>query len=92
MMADTYDVVYATEKGARYSNHYGGEAADFVVIGLPRVVTLYAPDGEHRVFDLSDAAQTRDLSLTPELIGWVSEHYGFRKLESDYPHWNDRWK
>jgi len=92
VMTDTYDVVYATEKGAKYSNHYGGEAADFVAIGLPRELTLHAPDGEHRVFDLSDPEQTRDLSLTPELIGWVSEHYGFRKLESDYPHWNDRWK
>ncbi len=92
LMNDTYDVVYATEKGARYSNHYGGEAADFVAIGLPRELTLYAPDGEHRVFDLSDPEQTRDLSLTPVLIAWVSEHYGFRKLKSDYPHWNDRWK
>ena len=92
VMADTYDVVYATEKGARYSNHYGGEAADFVAIGLPRHLTLYAPDRAHREFDLSHPDETRDLSLTPALIEWVSEHYGFRKLESDYPHWNDRWK
>ena len=92
VMTDTYDVVYATEKGAQYSNHYGGEAADFVAIGLPRELTLYAPDGKHQVFDLSDPDETRDLSLTPALIAWVSEHYGFRKLESDYPHWNDNWK
>ena len=92
VMADTYDVVYATEKGARYSNHYGGEAADFIAIGLPRELTLYAPDGAHRVFDLSEPDQTRDLSLSPDLIAWISEHYGFRKLESDYPHWNDQWK
>jgi len=88
-MADAYDVVYATEKGARYSNHYDGVAADFVAIGLPRELELHAPDGAHRVFDLSDPQQTRDLSLSPELIDWVEAHFGLSKLHSDYPHWND---
>ncbi len=88
-MADAYDVVYATEKGARHSNHYDGVAADFVAIGLPRELVLYAPDGEMHTFDLSDPEQTRDLSMTPELITWVETHFGFKKLRSDYPHWND---
>jgi len=88
-MADAYDVVYATENGARYSNHYDGVAADFVAIGLPRELTLLAPDGAQRTFDLSAADETRDLSLSPELIAWIEEHFRFRKLNSDYPHWND---
>lgn len=88
-MADAYDVVYATEKGARYSNHYDGVAADFVAIGLPRELELWAPDGAHEVFDLSDPEQTRDLSLSPQIIDWVEAHYGLKKLDSDYPHWDD---
>ena len=88
-MADAFDVVYATERGARRSNHYDGEAADFVAQNLPRSLELWAPDGAHRVFDLSGEAETRDLSLTPELIAWVELHFGFEKLKSDYPHWND---
>lgn len=89
-MADSYDVVYATEKGARYSNHYGGEAADLVAIDLPRSLTLHALDGTIRTFDLSDPNETRDLSLSPQLIAWVERHFQVSKLKSDYPHWNDR--
>lgn len=88
-MADTYDVVYATEGGARSSKHYGGVAADVVMFALPRELTLVAPDHTTGTFDLSGAEHTRDLSLSPELIGWVEEHFGFKKLRSDYPHWDD---
>jgi hypothetical protein len=88
-MADAFDVVYATESGARYSNHYDGTAADFIAMGLPRTLELYAPNGEHQVFDLSGADQTRDLSLTPELIEWIEENFLLHKLESDHPHWDD---
>lgn len=88
-MADSYDVVYATERGARTSNHYGGSGADLVAIALPRSVTLVDRDGRTQTFDLSEAEQTRDLSLTPELIAWVESHLDMRKLRGDYPHWND---
>ena len=88
-MAETYDVVYATEKGARSSNHYGGDAADLIAIALPRRVTLTAPDGACRSFDLAAEEESRDLSLTPRLIDWVEAHWGLRKLRSDYPHWSD---
>jgi hypothetical protein len=90
VMADTYDVVYATERGARYSNHYDGVAADFVAIGLPETLRLIAPDGVVGHFELTDADHTRDLSLSPELIVWVEEHFRFKKLQSDYPHWDDQ--
>ncbi len=88
-MADAYDVVYATPSGARYSHHYDGVAIDFVALGLPRSLTLYAPDGTVGQFDLSDAEHTRDLSLEPELIAWVEEHFQLKKLKRDYPHWDD---
>lgn len=88
-MADAFDVVYATERGARTSKHYDGEAADFVAAGLPRTLELWAPDGAHRVFDLSAAGHPRDLSLSPELIEWVETHFQMTKLRSDYPHWSD---
>ena len=88
-MADAYGVVYATENGARYSNHYGGEAVDFVALGLPRSLRLVAPDGAIGTFDLSDAKESRDLSLSPTLIRWVEEHFGMKKLKTDYPHWTD---
>ncbi|MEQ1503248.1 MAG: hypothetical protein ABMB14_13510, partial [Myxococcota bacterium] len=88
-MADAYDVVFATERGARYSNHYDGTAVDFVAMGLPRSVDLYAPSGEHRTFDLTGADQPRDLSLTPELIEWIEVNFQLHKLESDHPHWDD---
>ncbi len=88
-MADTYEVVYATEQGARDSNHYTGIAADFVAVGLPRKLKLQAPDGAVREFDLSAAQESRDLSLSPELIRWTEVHFGLRKLLSDYPHWED---
>ncbi len=88
-MAEAYDVVYATERGARWSKHYSGVAADFVGLDLPRSLTLTATDGASRTFDLSDPQQPRDLSLSPELIDWIEAHYGFEKLNSDYPHWDD---
>jgi hypothetical protein len=88
-MSDTYEVVYATEQGARSSNHYDGTAVDLVALGLPRRLALRAPCGETRSFDLSHPEQPRDLSLTPELIDWVERHFGLEKLEADYPHWND---
>ncbi len=88
-MADAYDVVYATEKGARSSNHYDGVAADFVAIALPAELHLIGTDGEAKTFDLSDPQQPRDLSLTPDLIAWVEKHFELSKLKSDYPHWND---
>jgi len=88
-MADTYEVVYATEQGARESMHYTGVAVDLVAVGLPRRLTLRAPDGAQREFDLSDPSESRDLSLSPRVIDWVEAHFGLRKLESDYPHWDD---
>lgn len=88
-MADSYEVVFATEAGARSSNHYDGTAVDLVALGLPRSLVLVAPDGETGRFDLSDASQPRDLSLTPELIDWVEQHFELEKLKADYPHWND---
>jgi hypothetical protein len=88
-MADTYEVVYATEAGARSSNHYTGVAADFVAVALPRTLTLEAPDGARRTFDLSGPSEPRDLSLTPELVSWIEAHFKMAKLRSDYPHWDD---
>lgn len=89
-MANAYDVVYATERGARHSSHYTGLAIDFAAVDLPRRITLTAPDGSaSRAFDLSDAEQPRDLNLTPEMIEWVEVHFGLRKLRRDYPHWTD---
>ena len=88
-MAETYDVVYATERGARSSNHYGGRAVDIVALGLPERVVLWAPDGAMTTFDLTDGGNTRDLSLQPEMIRWIEVHFGLRKLDSDYPHWSD---
>jgi hypothetical protein len=89
LMADAYGVVYATESGARWSKHYSGVACDFIALGLPRSLTLDAPDGVSNTFDLSDAEESRDLSLSPALISWVEKHFSFSKLKSDYPHWND---
>lgn len=88
-MADTYGVVYATEEGARGSNHYSGVAADLVAVGLPRELEVRAPDGAVTTFDLREPEQPRDLSLTPEIIDWIETHFEMRKLESDYPHWDD---
>ena len=88
-MADTYDVVYATEKGARESNHYSGRAVDLTALGLPRRLELRGSDGVERRFDLTAADHTRDLNLSPELVAWVEEHFHLDKLKSDYPHWND---
>lgn len=88
-MAESYDVVFATRKGAEFSNHYGGEAIDLVALGLPRQLTLTAPDGEASTWDLSAASEARDLSLTPAVIDWIEAHFGLSKLRSDYPHWSD---
>jgi hypothetical protein len=88
-MAETYDVVYATQNGAESSNHYSGQAADFSAFALPRSLSLEAPNGVRRVFDLSNPQETRDLSLSPDLIAWVEKNYGLKKLKEDYPHWDD---
>jgi hypothetical protein len=89
-MADTYGVDYATPRGARRSSHYGGRAVDLVAVDLPRTLTLEAPDGATRTFDLSRPDNPRDLSLLPGVIRWIERHFGFRKLRRDYPHWSDR--
>jgi hypothetical protein len=88
-MADTYEVVFATEQGARRSRHYGGRAVDLVAVDLPRRLVLEAPDGAVRAFDLSGVDEPLDLSLTPEVIDWIEAHFGLRKLRSDHPHWDD---
>jgi hypothetical protein len=89
-MAEAYNVVYASQAGARSSRHYDGRAADFVALGLPRKVTLRSPAGEaRRTFDLSDPSAARDLNLTPAMIDWIEQHFDLAKLRSDYPHWID---
>lgn len=88
-MVEAYNVVYATRNGALKSNHYDGEAVDFVATGLPRELVLVSPAGETAFFDLSDPEETLDLSLTPEVIRWIETHFKLEKLEGDYPHWND---
>jgi hypothetical protein len=88
-MADTYDVTYASRRGAQKSRHYDGEAVDLSALGLPRSLSLKAPNGVEKVFDLSDPEQTRDLCLTPELIDWLEENFDLDKLRKDYAHWND---
>lgn len=88
-MAEAYGVTYATRKGAESSNHYDGLAVDITVVGLPAALTLKAPDGEKRVFDLSHPEHPRDLSLSPNVIAWIEEKYRVFKLKLDYPHWDD---
>lgn len=88
-LAETYGVDYASRGGAKSSKHYDGVAADIWAVDLPREVTLEAPDGAKRTFDLSGADEPRDLSLTPALVDWIEEHFRFRKLRTDYPHWTD---
>jgi hypothetical protein len=88
-MAESYDVVYATERGAFYSNHYEGTAVDIVIRGLPSTVTLKSIEGKVMTFDLSSPKETRDVSLTPKLIKWIENNYGLKKLKTDYPHWDD---
>ncbi|MBX2813213.1 MAG: hypothetical protein KTR25_15470 [Myxococcales bacterium] len=87
-MADTYGVDYATRRGARNSSHYGGRAVDLVAVDLPKHLNLLAPDGEHKTFDLSAREASRDLSLSPQLISWIEQHFRMRKLRKDYPHWS----
>lgn len=88
-MAEAYNVVYATRAGARHSSHYDGTAIDFAATPLPRQLTLTAPDGARRRFDLSAPSEPRDLNLTPRLIDWIEAHFRLGKLRSDYPHWSD---
>jgi len=88
-MAEAYNVVYATRRGARHSSHYGAGAVDLSATRLPRRLRLQAPDGVERTFDLSGPNEPRDLNLTPRLIEWIEAHYDFRKLRRDYPHWED---
>jgi hypothetical protein len=88
-MREEYDVVYATENGAKSSNHYDGEGVDLSAPALPRQVTLTAPDGVTATFDLSDPDEPRDLNLTPCLVNWINEHFEIEKLRGDYPHWDD---
>ncbi|MBW1809278.1 MAG: DUF241 domain-containing protein [Deltaproteobacteria bacterium] len=88
-MKDTYGVGYASKRGALKSKHYDCMAIDLTAMGLPRKLKLTAPGGQERVFDLSANQQTRDLNLTPELVGWVEKHFQLKKVKSDYPHWND---
>lgn len=89
-MADTYGVVFATRWGALESDHYVGDAIDFEATNLPRWLALTSYDGtQHRMFDLRDPVEPRDLALTPRLVAWVEEAYGFEKLSRDYPHWSD---
>ena len=88
-LADTYGVVYATQRGAKSSDHYDGSAVDLFVVNLPRTLTLKAPDGAEWMADLSGPEESRDLSLSPALIDWIEAHFRFKKLRSDYPHWSD---
>lgn len=89
-MAEAFNVVYASRRGARRSHHYDGRAVDISAFNLPRELTLIAPDGQRQHFDLSAPEESRDLSLTPVLVEWVEMHFEFEKLRSDYPHWNDQ--
>lgn len=88
-MADTYEVVFATEEGARASDHYTGKAVDLVALALPERLELRSPGGDSRSFDLSSPTASRDLSLSPALIEWLEANWGLNKLRSDYPHWSD---
>ncbi len=88
-MADAYNVVFASEQGARDSHHYDGTAVDMVVQGLPRALVLEGTDGVTGAFDLSDPDHPRDLSLEKELVAWIEAHFNLEKLRTDYPHWDD---
>ena len=88
-LADTFGVVYATPRGARASDHYDGSAVDLFVVNLPRRLKLRAPDGARWTADLSGANESRDLSLSPQVIRWIEKHFHLQKLRRDYPHWRD---
>ncbi len=88
-MKDTFGVGYASRRGAMRSRHYDGEAVDLTAMGLPRRLTLKAPDGSEKSFDLSAPSESRDLNLSPHLIRWLERHFQLEKIKSDYPHWND---
>lgn len=88
-MAEAFNVVFASRRGARQSKHYEGRAVDLSAFNLPRSLTLVAPSGERQSFDLQAPEESRDLSLSPALVEWIELHFGLEKLRSDYPHWND---
>lgn len=88
-MAEAFNVVFASRRGAARSRHYEGRAFDLSAFGLPRTLRLEAPSGERAEFDLSAPEESRDLSLTPRLVEWIETHFQLEKLRSDYPHWND---
>ena len=88
-LANHFGVTYATVGGAKNSSHYDGRAVDIYAIALPRVVTLVAPNGKKRRFDLYADHHNRDLNLSPKMIDWIEENFEFRKLRKDYPHWSD---
>ena len=88
-LAETFGVTYATENGARKSDHYGGRAVDIYAVGLPRMIRLKAPNGKQKRFDLYADSNSRDLNLTPEMITWIEDNFLFKKLKKDYPHWRD---
>ncbi|MEE2903921.1 MAG: hypothetical protein VYC39_16460 [Myxococcota bacterium] len=88
-LAHHFGVTYATVGGAKNSSHYDGKAVDIYAIALPRVVTLVAPNGKKRRFDLYADHHSRDLNLSPKMIDWIEENFEFRKLRKDYPHWSD---
>jgi hypothetical protein len=48
---------------------------DITAVDLPRALTLVAPSGTRRTFDLSAPDQSRDLSLSPGLIDWIEVHF-----------------
>ena len=91
-MADAYDVVYATRRGALKSDHYDANAVDITATGLPSRLKLVSPSGVKKIFDLSGKNQSRDLNLTLEIIDWVEKNFQFQKLRSDYSHWSDKKK
>ena len=88
-LAEAFGVTYATENGAKKSDHYDGKAVDIYAVGLPRIVRLKAPGGKQKKFDLFAEHQSRDLNLTPEMITWIETNFEFKKLKQDYPHWRD---
>jgi hypothetical protein len=88
-LKDAYTVVYASRQGAIRSYHYDGAAIDVVVTNLPRRLTLTAPDGVTRSFDLSAPSEARDLNLTPRVVRFIEAHFRLEKVDADYPHWND---
>ncbi|MDA3899291.1 MAG: hypothetical protein PF637_02095 [Spirochaetes bacterium] len=88
-MAASYDVVYATKRGALNSDHYDARAVDISATGLPSRLVLKSPSGVTKVFNMNGVDESRDLNLSPAIIDWVEKQFNFKKLRSDYPHWSD---